>query len=214
MNNREIVIKGIGKASVAPDIIVLEMTIEVCDQSYEDTMLRGTGLVDSLRRAIISSGHDGKELKTSHFDVNTKYERYQNKDDVWRTRFDGYVCTHGLRLEFNLDMTKLGATLGAIAECNANPKFNIRFSIKDRNAVSEQLLVSAMENAKEKAIILTKAAGVKLGAIQRVDYNWGELHLYSNTNMGIASAPPPMRMEVEPENITAEDTVTVVWSIE
>jgi len=73
--------------------------------------------------------------------------RYQEKD-VWKQRFVGYSCTHGLKLEFNLDMRKLGATLGAIAGCDADTEFNVRFSNKDPNAVSEQLLENAVENAK------------------------------------------------------------------
>jgi uncharacterized protein YggE len=43
------------------------------------------------------------------------------------------------------------------------------FSIKDPNAVSGQLQMRAVANAKWKAAVHSKAAGVKLGAIQRID---------------------------------------------
>jgi uncharacterized protein YggE len=115
-------------------------------------------------------------------------------------------------------MQTLSKTLGAIAACEANPSFNIKFSIKDPSAVSEQLLASAVENAKWKAMVLAKAAGVTLGAIQRIEYNWSELHMFSQTDYeqgaSVLYAAAPMAMDIEPEDINVSDTATVIWAIE
>jgi uncharacterized protein YggE len=86
--------------------------------------------------------------------------------------------------------------------------------------VSEKLLENAVENAKWKATVLAKAAGVKLGAIQRIDYNWSDIHLYSNTNYMLCesaaaySADNTIDIDIEPEDIKVSDTATVVWAIE
>ena len=156
----------------------------------------------------------------SSFNVSTKYESYRDNQNNYQQRFIGYSCSHGLNLEFDLDMEKLGATIGAIAKCEANPKFNIKFSIKDPNAVSEQLLESAVENAKWKATVLAKAAGVKLGEIQRIDYSWRDINLYSETDMIVVESAlrvaeaAPEAMDIVPEDIDVSDTATVVWLIE
>ena len=216
--NRELTVKGIGKAAAAPDLIVLSMELEVCDYDYEKAMRRSSEMLDSFRAAIASAGHDGKDLKTSGFNINTKYEKYR-ENGGHKERFAGYECNHSLRLEFGLDVKMLGATLGAIARCEVRPNFNIRFTIKDPNAISERLLESAVENAKWKAEVLAKAADVKLGVIQRIDYNWNDLHLYSKTDYRLGDfmfceAAAPYAMEIEPEDIDVSDTATVVWAIE
>ena len=54
--------------------------------------------------------------------------------------------------------------------------------MKDKEAVDAAPLDSACANAKAKAEILTKASGVTLGELVSIDYNWGELHLYSPTH--------------------------------
>ena len=219
MSNRELVVKGIGSVSAVPNLIVLNMSLEVCEPDYEKTMQRGVEMLDALRAAIMSAGHEGKDLKTTAFNINTKYESYKDMD-AWKQRFVGYTCSHGLRLEFDIDMEKLGATLGAIADCEANPNFNIHFGIKDPNAVSEQLLASAVENAKWKAAVLAKAAGVTLGAIQRINYNWSELQLYSNTEIDMGNGVlqcdenAPMAIDIVPDDINVNDTATVVWAID
>ena len=218
MNNRELVVKGIGKTATAPDLIVLNMNLEASAPEYENTVRRSTEMLDTLRAAIVSAGHDGKELKTTNFNINTKYESYRESGD-YKQHFAGYTCNHGLKLEFDLDMPMLGATLGAIARCEAKPNFNIKFSIKDPTAVSEQLLESAVKDAKHKATVLAKVAGVKLGAIQRIDYSWSEHHFYSQTDyqlndLMLCKAAAPIAIDIEPEDINVSDTATVVWAIE
>jgi uncharacterized protein YggE len=39
MSNREITVKGIGKTTAAPDLIVINMNLEVTESDYEKTMV-------------------------------------------------------------------------------------------------------------------------------------------------------------------------------
>lgn len=55
--------------------------------------------------------------------------------------------------------------------------------------------------------------------VRPIDYNWGELHLYSPTHyeidppcMARASAAPTA-MDIEPDDIDVSDSVTFVWEI-
>lgn len=55
--------------------------------------------------------------------------------------------------------------------------------------------------------------------VRPIDYNWGELHLYSPTRyemeadclMKISAAPTAM--DIEPDDIDVSDSVTFVWEI-
>ena len=97
---------------------------------------------------------------------------------------------------------------------------NIRFTVKDPSAISEELLRAATKNARQKAEILCEASGVKLGELKSIDYNWGEINVYSNTRNDMDDeclAMPMMRgasIDFEPDDIEAGDTVTFVWEIE
>ena len=218
MENRVITVKGIGKVSAASDLLVIELNLEVIETEYDATMHVAAEKLEALREAIASAGHDGKLLKTTSFSINTRYERYQDKNNNYQEKFIGYACTHKLQLEFDLDMEMLGATLNAIAACDANPKLSIRFSVRDTRAISAMLLENAVEDAKWKAGILAKSGGVTLGAILRIDYNWSEHHFYSGTEMRILKymaieEAAPMTMDIEPEDINVSDTATIVWSI-
>jgi uncharacterized protein YggE len=218
MSERVLTVKGIGNVTAKPDLTVITMELSVIQPDYEETMKRATVAIENIRSALTSIGYAKHDLKTTNFLVNAEYENRWTSKHNNESVFVGYNCSHTLKLEFDFNMKRLGDTLEAIAACAAAPQFHIAFSVKDKNAVSAQLLESAVVSAKEKAQILAQAAGINLGAIQRIDYNWGELQVYSPSalagHMRSRVAPAGQAMDIEPEDIKVTDTVTVVWAIE
>lgn len=215
--NRMITVKGSSNVSIKPDLIVITMNLESHKRDYDKTMELAAKSVKDLQAAVQSVGLDKKDLKTTSFNISTHHEGYRDKDDNYKTRFDGYICVQGLKLEFDFDTEFMSKVLTAIAKAQTDPQLNIHFSIKDKAAVSEELLILATENAKRKAEILTKASGVTLGDLINIDYNWGELLLYSETRydvglerMSVSASSAP---EIEPDDIDVSDTVTFVWEI-
>ena len=85
--------------------------------------------------------------------------------------------------------------------------------------LNESLLKSATLNAKRKAEVLCEASGSKLGELVNIDYNWGELNIYSRTSYDMemdclkSCAEASYSLDIEPEDIDASDTVTFVWRI-
>ena len=69
------------------------------------------------------------------------------------------------------------------------------------------------------SIVLAGAADVKLGAVQSIDYSWGEIEFeYSPMRPVMADCcTAPMaksyNLDIEPDDIEVSDTVTVVWEI-
>ncbi|MHC1731948.1 MAG: SIMPL domain-containing protein [Bacteroidales bacterium] len=214
---RTITVKGTGNVSVKPDLIVITLNLESQQRDYDKAMKIATESVKALQDAIQSVGFDKKDLKTTNFNIRTHYENYRDKDNNYKSKFDGYICEQGLKLEFEFDTTVMSKVLTTIAKAPTDPQLNIQFSVKDKAAVSEGLLISATENAKRKAEILAKASGVTLGDLINIDYNWGELHLYSQTRydmeekcMEMSSSCAP---DIEPDDIDVSDTVSFVWEI-
>lgn len=216
--NRTITVKGIGKVSAKPDYIVLSMSLKTKDMEYEKTMNMATEQLENLRKTIVGVGFQRDDLKTSEFDVQPEFQSERDANGNYRRWFDGYVCNHALRIEFDFDMMRLAQMFSALAKCLAEPEFSVQFTVKDKDAVSTQLLQNATENAKAKAEVLATAAGVALGQLITIDYNWGELHLYSPTryqmaDQCLAEAPSGSSMDIEPDDIDVSDTVTFVWEI-
>ena len=215
MEPRTIVVKGTGNVKTKPDLIVITMTLTTTRYDYAKTMELAAVELETLRKAIVSAGHEKQALKTTSFNVRTEYESYEDEKRVRKQRLVGYSCTHGLKLEFDLDMNVLGETLAAISTSGVGPRLGIEFSVKDKNAIQTALLEKAVSDATEKATVLANAAGVSLKAITHINYNWGELLISSKTKFETIDRMSLMsNMEIEPEDVEVDDTVTVVWEIE
>lgn len=87
-----------------------------------------------------------------------------------------------------------------------------------------ELLGKAVADAKEKAAVLTQAAGVTLKDIQSIDYSWGQINFevqpMNRMLMAEECLAKPMMdgagrydMDIEPDDIEVSDTVTVIWEI-
>ena len=76
-----------------------------------------------------------------------------------------------------------------------------------------------MRDAIAKADVLASATGLKLGEIQSVDYSWGQvdLEVYPMDKCLVelicVGGGSNYDFNIEPDDIDAEDIVTVVWEI-
>ena len=185
-------------------------------------MRRSTEDTDALKSTMEKLGFQKSDLKTLSFDVDTKYESYRDKNNDYKQRFVGYEFTHQLKLEFQIDNKLLGRTLYALAHSPVHPEFRIRYTVSDPESAKNELLNKSVADAIAKAEVLTKAANVKLKAIQSIDYSWGELDLDLKMmpklmTDGLAApmcAEESYDIDIDPDDIEATDTVTVVWEIE
>lgn len=214
---RTITVKGIGAVSVKPDLIVLRLSMETAEYEYDAAIKAAAEKIDFLNKALEAAGFEKKSAKTADFRVRADYDRLNDGKGNYTSVFMGYKCRHELKIEFDFDTKRLAKALSEISKCIAKPEISIDFTVKDSSAVSGELLKAAVKNAREKAEILCAASGAKLGELLSIDYNWGELHLYSATDYDVEGKCMMLGaaddMDIEPEEIKARDTATFEWEI-
>lgn len=214
---RTIVVKGTGKVSLKPDRIELDLRMRAFDKEYRASMEKGALFLSDLRDKLKEAGFDTDDLKTTNFNVE-RYSEYDNKTREYR--FVGYYTNHSLRLGFDFDTGLLSRALDAVSNSVSDPETDIRFTVKDKESPKEELLRSAAADARKKAEILAEASGVKLGKLININYDWGELNIYSRTVYedrafdGEPRLAKSVAMDVVPDDIDLSDTVSFMWEIE
>lgn len=218
MNNcRTLRVTGSGMIRLKPDTVQITMTLEGMERVYADTLRRSADDTETLKSAIEAIGFAREDLKTRNYNVQTEYEGYQ-QDGVYRQRLIGYRFRHELMIEFPWENERLGTVLDAVTETALTPEIRITYTVKDREAAKNALIGLAVADAKMKAEALANAAGVRLSNILHINYAIGEsefavrpvLYAGAARKMCADNAAP----EIVPEDVAAEDTVTVVWRIE
>ena len=106
--------------------------------------------------------------------------------------------------------------LSVISTSKAKPKVDISFTLKEDGEIKEEVLRNASNNARKKAEILASTSGVKLGKLISIDYSWKDIELYSDTKCydSMPSISKMASIDIEPDDIKAEDSVTFTWEIE
>ena len=220
---RTIRVTGKGQIKVKPDMTRITMSLEGTYPEYGETLRKSSEDTESLKDLLAGFGFERSELKTLNFNVETEYESYKDKG-TYKQRFVGYKFRHMMKVEFPSDNDRLGKVLYALANCPVKPEFRLSYTVSDPEAAKNELLGKAVTDAKEKASVLTQAAGVTLKDIQSIDYSWGEIDFeYRPMNrmlMADECLASPMvaegasyDMDIEPDDIEVSDTVTVLWEI-
>ena len=219
---RTIKVTGKGKISVKPDTIRLTITQSALYPVYEEAIKDSADKKEFLNNELKGLGFEKSELKTLHYNVDSEYESYQDKNNNWKRRFSGYKYTHRMKLEFASDNALLGKVLSVVSHCPGEPEFSIQYTISDAESAKNELLAKAVEDSKIKANVLSTAAGVSLKEIMTIDYSWGEIdfvtrpvnELMMRSCIDSELAEESINFDIEADDIDVTDTVTVVWSIE
>lgn len=168
---RTITVKGTGNVSARPDYIILSLNIEANSKNYDLAMSEAAERIEKLQGVAVRVGYRKEDLKTTSFDVQTRYENVKDRQGNYKREFAGYACSYRLKLAFDFDSKQLAKVISAIADCGAQPELSIAFTVKNPARVSEELLINATENARAKAEILCKASGSTLVQLLNIDYN-------------------------------------------
>ena len=217
-------VTGKGQLKVKPDMTRITMTLEVTLPEYGETLRRSSQDTEQLKDLLAGFGFGRSDLKTLNFAVDTEYESYRDKNNDYKQRFIGYKFRHVMKVEFESDNDRLGKVLYALAHSPLRPEFRLSYTVKDPEAAKNELLGKAVRGAKEKAVVLSTAAGVQLKSIQSIDYSWGQIDFeFSPMNRSLMAEDclaAPMAagagysMDIEPDDIEVSDAVTVLWEIE
>lgn len=215
---KTIKVTGKGKISVKPDTIKLFMNVEDTKKAYDAVLASSSEKIEELKDLIEQAGFDKKDLKTESFNVDTVYESYEDKNHNWQQRFAGYKAMHSLKLEFAADNEILGKVLLLLAKSKVQPEFRILYTVKDQETLKNKLLEKAVKDSAKKAKVLAKAAGVKLGDIESIDYSWSDNQVYSEPMVRTMKCMADASVEnfslnIEAADIDVTDTVTVIWEL-
>ncbi len=218
---RTIRVTGRGSLRIKPDVTRITLSLEGTYPEYGEALRRSAEDTEQLKDLLTGFGFARSDLRTLNFHVDTEYESCKEKG-AFKQRFIGYRFRHLMKVEFASDNDRLGRLLFALSNCPVKPELRLSYTVRDPEAVKNDLLGKAVTDAKGKAAVLAGAAGIALKGIQSIDYSWGQIDLevhpmgklcmeecYDSAELGAGRYD----MDIEPDDIEVTDTVTVIWEI-
>ena len=184
--------------------------------NYEEAYNNSLEKIDKLNSAISNAGFSADKLKTTNFNIESRYKSIRDENDEYQQIFDGYEVYHSLKLGFDFNLNDLNRVLSEITKSANNPNISIQFTVKDHSEIKEKLLEDAVKNAKQIAEVLCQNSNVTLGELITIDYSWQDINLYSSTEYRpkiMQESLMEKSIDINPDDIEISDSATFVWRI-
>lgn len=110
---------------------------------------------------------ESKDIKTTSFNLNPVYNWTEKDGRV----LVGYEVSQDVTLKVR-DLDKMGDIIARTTEKGANQVGNITFTIDDEFELKNEAREMAINKAKEKAELIAKQTGMKLGKIKSVEESY------------------------------------------
>ncbi len=172
---RSFSVTGEGKITAIPDIA--QFTFSVITEGGKDIAALqkdNTGKTNKAIDFLKAQGVDAKDIKTTNYNLSPKYQYYNcphpESSIIPCPPADivGYTITQTVSVKIR-DFTKIGSALGGVVENGANFVSSISFTIDDQTGVENQAREKAIAQAREKAELVAKAGGFRVGRLISID---------------------------------------------
>ncbi len=216
MKENIIRVTGNGTIHVVPDVTRIELSLVSIHDSYEDAYKQAKNDTDKLKKIMEELKLDVSLPKTKSLDINKKTSNDYDGNNHYKGQiFLGFELNHNVKIDLGIDNVLLNSFIRLIGKKLKQAEINIGYTVKDPRPTQLKMLERAVKDAKEKATIMAKASGCKLGAVNRIDYSVHELHIYSQAR-NIHGADEAVCCEesslnITPDDLAVSDTVTVEW---
>lgn len=208
-NSQGIAVSGQGSVSVAPDLGLINLGVEVSASTVADARAQAADAMKAIQDALASLGVEARDIQTQYFNI---YPQYSYADGE-APKITGFTVSNQSTVKArNLD--NVSAVLDAAIDAGGDAvRVNgISFTVEDPEEHLAEARREAVENARAHAEVLADAAGVTLGAAISINESVGggnpPYPLYERAADAGGSTP------VNPGEQELTISVSVVYGIE
>lgn len=182
-----ITVSGVGKVSARPDNAEIQSGVSSQAVTATEALAANNIAMAALLATVKSAGIDEKDFSTSGFNVGAVYS--DSVDSMGRprpARVTGYRVDNTVRIRVR-QIDKLGALLDSLVKSGSNTINGVSFFIANPEPILEKARVDAVADARRKADLYARAAGVTLGKVIYIQED----------GMAAPHPPGPMLMRAE-----------------
>ena len=202
-------VSGEANVSVAPDLAQVEGGVTSEARTAREASEANNAAMGKVLLALKGAGIDEKDYQTSRLSLQPQYAQpAPNRSGP--PQITGYRASNRVTIKVR-DVTKVASVIDALVAAGANEVGGINFIVTQASRALDEARTKAVADARRKAEIYAKAAGVSLGEPISISEEGATPPPVFRSKMSapMAAAPPP----VAPGEELLSITVNVTWAI-
>jgi|SRR5436190_14911002 len=200
-----VVVTGEGSVSVTPDVAQIRSGVTTRGKTVHEATEANSKIMAAILNALAESGIPQKDVRTTQFSIQPAYAAQEPGKEQ---KLVGYSVGNHVTAKIK-HIEKLGDVLDRLIAAGATDVWNVELLVSDPAKALDQAREAAVADARRKAEVYAKAAGVPLGRVLAIEEGGG-------------FAPGPMRafaerssaaVPIAPGENTLRAAVTVEFEI-
>lgn len=160
-------VSGTSEVMAIPDVAQFSFSVRAEGETATKAQAVSAKSINTIMDFLTGNGVEEKDIKTEGYNLFPKYHYEQRPCTVnycppGESIQDGFEVSQTITVKVR-DTNKAGELLSGVGEAGATDISGLSFSIDDTDNLKQQARREAIIKAKEQAILLADALGVKLG---------------------------------------------------
>lgn len=204
-----ITISGTGKVAATPDVAVINVGVISESSTVARAQADNTNKMNNIIKAVKDDFDiDDDDIQTTQYRINPRYDYNEGRRDIV-----GYEVTQSLTIKVR-DFDNVGAILTKAGDLGANSISGPNFTIDDPEVYRAQAREAAIEQAKNKAKVLAKQVGIKLGPIVNFSESSGVVSPYYGESLAFGIGGDAKAIaQIEPGTEEVSVSVSISYEI-
>ncbi len=178
---RTLSLTGHGEVHVAPDLAIVTMGVISSSTTAQEALAANTKAITNLMAALKSANLEAKDIQTSNFSVNPRYDYGQNNGQP--PKLSGYDVSNNVTVTVH-KIASIGDLLDKAVTSGSNQINGISFSVANPQGAMDEARKQAVKDAIRKANLYAVATSVTLGNVISI-------------SEGVGNYQPPMPMQAK-----------------
>jgi hypothetical protein len=198
-------VTGEAQISVAPDIAFVDAGVATDARTAREASEANSAAMAKVFAALKAANIDARDIQTSRLSLQPQYAPNRSGPSP----IVGYRASNRVTVRIH-DVSKVAGVIDTLVGAGANDIGNVAFEVSQASKLLDDAREKAVADARRKAEIYAKAAGVTLGAALSISEGGAPQPVFRGKMMaGMAAAPTPIAQGEE----TLSVSVGVTWAI-
>jgi hypothetical protein len=204
-DDRLISVTGTGEITMEPNICRLTVGVQNEALTAEEAEQANSDAVNRVIAQILSLGIRKGDIKTAGFNLYPVYD--YSKETGEKLTPIGFRCAHRLQVTVR-DLDQVGQVIDQAVSSGGNTVDDVSYAVEETDALREQVLTKAVQQASSKANAIAKAINATVVSIKSIQEHGVDFGVYRTMYeaAGAGAAAPVMPGEI---TIRASVSMTV-----
>ena len=212
INQASIQVKGKGTVKEIAEEIIFRVPLKIIDSSYIGCNNRLSYTLDEFQKELIGKGISDASIQTANYSI-TENMIYENGKRFQK----GYQGAVSIVVAEKYSPQLIEKVLESVKSFQLNYSINFTMSDKQKVRLTEIAMENAVEDAKQKAMILTEASNVQLGDILKISFGVDQFRpdpfLSERVMSSRADIIGQNELNLSPPLTSLSKSVLIVWKI-